>query len=112
MLLHCSTLDRAYSKIIGSIVEAAQDHINLADALSVQVVDPLKSLERKHEENMKKVQSLTSFQSFFPTHSAPYTIQQAQFYEKVLNDRNRVYGDRAKVGDPKPFNVNIPHQMV
>ncbi|EIM85766.1 uncharacterized protein STEHIDRAFT_79768 [Stereum hirsutum FP-91666 SS1] len=70
-----STLDRAYSKIIGSIVESAQDHINLADALSSQVVDPLKSLERKHEENVKK---------------------QTQFYEKVLNDRNRVYNDRAK----------------
>lgn len=55
MLAHDSTLDRAYSKIIGSIVESAQDHINLADALSSQVVDPLKSLERKHEENVKKV---------------------------------------------------------
>ena len=54
-LLTGSTLDHAYSKIIAATVEAAQDHINLADALSAQVIDPLKALERKHEENVKKV---------------------------------------------------------
>lgn len=33
----------------------AQDHVNLADALTTQVVDVLKAVERKEEELKKKV---------------------------------------------------------
>jgi len=70
-----STLENAYSKIIASFVNAQQEHLNLADALSVQVVGVLLSLARKNEAHRKK---------------------QAQFYQKVLADRDRLYNDRAK----------------
>jgi hypothetical protein len=39
----------------------AQDHITLADALTSQVMDPLKSLEQKQEAANRKV-----FMSFLP----------------------------------------------
>ncbi|KAH9999595.1 hypothetical protein BJV74DRAFT_944693 [Russula compacta] len=70
-----STLENAYSKIIASFVNCQQEHLNLADALSVQVVGVLLSLARKNEGHRKK---------------------QAQFYQKVLTDRDRVYSDRSK----------------
>ncbi|KAI9463789.1 hypothetical protein F5148DRAFT_1286022 [Russula earlei] len=57
-----STLENAYTKIIASFVNAQQEHVNLADALSLQVVGVL----------------------------------QAQFYQKVLADRDRIYSDRLK----------------
>ncbi|KAH9168432.1 hypothetical protein EDB89DRAFT_2073863 [Lactarius sanguifluus] len=56
-----STLENAYSKIIASFVNSQQEHLSLADDLSVQVVG------------------------------------QAQFYQKVLADTDRIYGDRSKV---------------
>lgn len=49
-----STLVNMYNKIIGSTVNIAQDHINLSDSLSTQVVDVLKALETKYEDNGKK----------------------------------------------------------
>ncbi|KAA1469744.1 hypothetical protein DENSPDRAFT_641109 [Dentipellis sp. KUC8613] len=70
-----STLNNAYAKIIGSLVNASQDHVNVADALSNQVVDVLKAVERKADENVKK---------------------QAQFYQKLLQDRDKIYNDRLK----------------
>ncbi|KAI0269925.1 hypothetical protein BC834DRAFT_863984 [Gloeopeniophorella convolvens] len=73
--LQKSTLENAYSKIIASLVNSQQEHVNLADALNVQIVGVLAALARKNESYRKK---------------------QALFYQKVLGDRDRVYGDRAK----------------
>ncbi|THH20534.1 hypothetical protein EW146_g844 [Bondarzewia mesenterica] len=53
-----STLDNMYNKVIGSMTNAAQDHINLSDAFTSQVVDVLKTLERKTEDNGKKASIL------------------------------------------------------
>ncbi|KAH8994342.1 hypothetical protein EDB86DRAFT_3078196 [Lactarius hatsudake] len=64
-----STLENAYSKIIASFVNSQQEHLSLADDLNVQVVGVLASLARKNE---------------------------AQFYQKVLADTDRIYGDRSK----------------
>ena len=52
--LRISTLENAYSKIIASLVNSQQEHLNLADALSVQVVGVLLSLARKNEDHRKK----------------------------------------------------------
>lgn len=49
-----STLENAYSKIIASLVNEQQEHLNLADSLSVQVVGVLVSLARKNEGHRKK----------------------------------------------------------
>lgn len=57
--------------------DSAQDHINLADALNGQVIEPLKVSERRHEEAKKK---------------------EIQYYQKLLSDRDRAYADRIKVG--------------
>jgi hypothetical protein len=50
-----STLDKAYSEIVASTANAAQDHLNIADALNSQVVEVLRILERRSEEMKKKV---------------------------------------------------------
>ncbi len=50
-----STLDSAYGAIVASIVNTAQDHINVADTLTTQVVDVLKAIEKKNEDLKKKV---------------------------------------------------------
>lgn len=71
-----STLENAYSEIIASVVNTAQDHIDLADALGTQVADTLKATERRHEEANKK---------------------QMQYYQKLLAERERLYADRIKV---------------
>ena len=52
-----STLNLAYDQIIASIADSAQDHINLADQLTSQVVEILKRVERKNEEAKKKVRA-------------------------------------------------------
>ncbi|KAH9011660.1 hypothetical protein EDB85DRAFT_2076883 [Lactarius pseudohatsudake] len=70
-----STLENAYSKIIASFVNSQQEHLSLADDLNVQVVGVLTSLARKNEGHRKK---------------------QAQFYQKVLADTDRIYSDRSK----------------
>ena len=72
-----STLDRAYTQLLASMNDTAQDHVNLADALTSQVVEPLKATERKHEDTKKK---------------------EMQYYQKLLSDRDRAYADRIKVG--------------
>jgi hypothetical protein len=70
-----STLENAYSKLIASLVNNQQEHLNLADALSVQVVGVLVSLARKNDGHRKK---------------------QGQFYQKVQADKDRIYNDRSK----------------
>ncbi|KDQ25535.1 hypothetical protein PLEOSDRAFT_1078053 [Pleurotus ostreatus PC15] len=50
-----STLDSAYGAIVNSLVNTAQDHINVADTLTTQVVDVLKAIEKKNEDLKKKV---------------------------------------------------------
>ncbi|KAI0322418.1 hypothetical protein OF83DRAFT_1161259 [Amylostereum chailletii] len=73
-----STIENAYSKIIGSLVNSAQEHIDVSDALNMQVVDVLRNLERKNEEHRKRL---------------------ATFYQKMLSDRDRVYSERVKYDD-------------
>ncbi|KAH7884954.1 hypothetical protein F5I97DRAFT_1937294 [Phlebopus sp. FC_14] len=70
-----NTLDHAYSQIIMSMSDAAQDHIRLADTLTNQVVEPLRMLERHHDDTKKK---------------------QTQYYQKLLGERDRLYQDRVK----------------
>ncbi|KAJ6621842.1 hypothetical protein B0H10DRAFT_2162903 [Mycena sp. CBHHK59/15] len=73
--LRQSTLNAAYNEIISSMVNTAQDHVNIADALTTQVVDVLKAVERKKEELKKK---------------------EMTFFQKLLTERDRAYGDRVK----------------
>ncbi|KAJ8523239.1 hypothetical protein ONZ45_g333 [Pleurotus djamor] len=70
-----STLNAAYGEIMNSLVNTAQDHINVADNLTTQVVDVLKLVEKKNEELKKK---------------------EIQFYQKLVSDRDRVYAERVK----------------
>ncbi|KAI0032556.1 hypothetical protein K488DRAFT_49643 [Vararia minispora EC-137] len=63
-----STIEAAYSKIVSSMLNSAQEHVDLADALTTQVVDPLKVLERKTEDHRKKLATL---------------------YQRLLSDRDR-----------------------
>ncbi|KAF8526758.1 hypothetical protein JB92DRAFT_3087230 [Gautieria morchelliformis] len=76
-----STFDGAYSKLLSSLESGAQDHFIFADALSSQVTEELKKLERKHEEAKKK---------------------QTQFFEKLLADKDRTASDRSKVRTDPP----------
>ncbi|OBZ68741.1 Protein BZZ1 [Grifola frondosa] len=55
--------------------DAAQSHINLADALSSQVVDVLKTTERRHDEAKKR---------------------EMLYFQKLLSERDRAYTDRVK----------------
>lgn len=58
------------------MLQTAQDHINLSDAMSSQVVDALRVTQRRHEEAKKK---------------------QMQYFQKLLSDRDRTYSQRLKV---------------
>jgi hypothetical protein len=40
------------------MLNSAQGHTDLADALSMQVVDVLKGLEKRNEDHRKKVRSI------------------------------------------------------
>ena len=55
VLIFHSTLGRAYTELINSFSESAQDHVNLADGLDAQVVNALKLVEKRHDEAKKKV---------------------------------------------------------
>ena len=92
-----STLNVACDQVIASIVNAAQDHIKLADDLTSQVIEVLKGVERKNEEAKKKVRQLDD--SLYPIFNAYLlvTLQEVQFFQKLVTDRNRVYTDRTKV---------------
>ncbi|KAJ7134798.1 hypothetical protein C8R44DRAFT_771495 [Mycena epipterygia] len=70
-----NTLNSAFNEIISSISNTAQDHVNLADALTTQVVDVLKAVERKKEDLKKK---------------------EMTFFQRLLTERDRAYGDRLK----------------
>jgi hypothetical protein len=49
-----STMENAYTKIVASLVNAHQEHLNLAEALNVQVVGVLATLAWKNEGHRKK----------------------------------------------------------
>ncbi|KAJ7677465.1 hypothetical protein B0H17DRAFT_1079241 [Mycena rosella] len=70
-----NTINTAFNEIISSMVNTAQDHVNLADALTTEVVDVLKAVERKKEELKKK---------------------EMTFFQRLLAERDRAYGDRLK----------------
>ncbi|KAJ7288142.1 hypothetical protein C8J57DRAFT_1641335 [Mycena rebaudengoi] len=70
-----STLNAAFTEIISSMVNTAQDHVTIADTLTTQVVDVLKAVERKQEELKKK---------------------EMTFFLKLLTERDRAYGERLK----------------
>ncbi|KAF7298890.1 hypothetical protein MIND_00837000 [Mycena indigotica] len=70
-----NTFNAAFNEIISSMSGVAQDHVNLADALTTQVVDVLKAVERKNEELKKK---------------------ETNFFQRLLTERDRLYADRLK----------------
>ncbi|KAI0357415.1 hypothetical protein OH77DRAFT_1450808 [Trametes cingulata] len=70
-----STLNKAYTQLIAAISDSSQDHNNLADALTTQVIEPLRVAERKHDEVKRK---------------------EMQYYQKLLSERDRVYADRVR----------------
>ena len=93
--MHGSTLGRAYTELIDSFSESAQDHVNLADGLDAQVVNVLKMVEKRHEEVKKKV-VVHGTAAFRPSHVG-CPSQQVKAFQKLLSDRDRAYGDRTKV---------------
>ncbi|KAF4617582.1 hypothetical protein D9613_005637 [Agrocybe pediades] len=74
-VLRQHTLDVAYNAIISSMTDTAQDHMNFADALTVQGLDVLRTVARRNEETKKK---------------------EMTFFQKLLSDRDRIYADRLK----------------
>ncbi|KAJ3489206.1 hypothetical protein NLI96_g2264 [Meripilus lineatus] len=70
-----STLDNSISQLISSLVDSAQDHVNLSDSLNTQVVEALKSTEKRHDEAKKR---------------------QMQHFQKLLAERDKTYADRLK----------------
>lgn len=53
-----STLDNAYTQLISSLDNIAQDHSALSDQITSQVVDASKSLEKKYDDMKTKVHQL------------------------------------------------------
>lgn len=100
-----STLGRAYTELINSFSESAQDHINLADGLDAQVVNVLKMMEKRHEEAKKKVAVLGTT-ALCPSHVG-HASQQVKAFQKLLSDRDRAYGDRTKVRGPCAIDRSI-----
>ena len=88
-----STLGHAYTQLIHSFSESAQDHVNLADGLDAQVVNVLKLVEKRHEEAKKKVHPFGM--TTLPASNTGF--QQVKAFQKLLSDRDRAYGDRTKV---------------
>lgn len=62
-------------------MDSAQDHVNLSDSLNTQVVEALKSTEKRHDEAKKR---------------------QMQHFQKLLAERDKTYADRLKVRLPSP----------
>ncbi|KAG0700444.1 hypothetical protein DFH29DRAFT_1055069 [Suillus ampliporus] len=75
-----STLNHAYSEILSSMSTSAQDHINLAEALTSQVTERLKAVERRNDDYKKK---------------------QTQFYHKIVAGRDKIYAERIKASKQK-----------
>ncbi|CCO27948.1 putative protein C12C2,05c [Rhizoctonia solani AG-1 IB] len=70
-----STLDKAFTTLINSYENTASDHDSFASALSADVGDALKLLERSKDESRKK---------------------QMAFFAKLVAERDRIYGERLK----------------
>ncbi|KAG6853570.1 hypothetical protein C0991_003166 [Blastosporella zonata] len=70
-----NSLLAAYSELIDSMTNSAQDHVNIADGLTTQVVEVLREVEKKNEDAQK---------------------MEMQFFQKLLSDRDRVYAERLK----------------
>lgn len=56
--------------------DTAQDHVTLADALSMQITDALRTTIKRHDDTKRR---------------------QMQHFSKLLSERDRVYADRLKV---------------
>ncbi|KAL9710925.1 Protein BZZ1 [Leucoagaricus gongylophorus] len=70
-----STLDNAYDALINSISDVAQDHLGIANAISSQIIEVLRTLEKRNDEAKKK---------------------ELQFFHKILTERDRIYAERQK----------------
>lgn len=66
----------AYSELIASVLDSAQDHINLSDGWNSRVVEAIRVTERRHEDAKKR---------------------QITHFQKLLSDRDKSYAERAKV---------------
>lgn len=106
--MHRSTLGRAYTELINSFSEAAQDHSNFADGLDAQVVNALKLVEKGHDETKKKVYALSINVILGP--NSGFLSQQVKAFQKLVADRDRAYGDRAKVRGSAPLFALSVHQ--
>jgi hypothetical protein len=71
-----STMGRAYTELINSFSEAAQDHINFADGLDAQVVNSLKLVEKGHDEAKKKVPAHTTIALLGPNTGFPFSASE------------------------------------
>ena len=49
-----STIENAYAKIIASMLNTAQHHNDISDALTMQVIGPLMVLDKKNQDQRKK----------------------------------------------------------
>lgn len=74
--------------------QVAQDHVQLADTVTAQVTEPLKTLGRRNESLKRKVRA-PAVARWIPSSSR--VLQQSQFYQKLLSERERFYQDRLKV---------------
>ncbi|CAK5284133.1 unnamed protein product [Mycena citricolor] len=79
-VLDRNTLNAAFNELISSMNNSAQDHVNLADALTTQVVDVLKNVERAKEELKKR---------------------EMAFFQKLVNERDRSFNERLKASKAK-----------
>jgi len=52
-----STLHAVYDELMNSMFNTAQDHVNISDALTSQVVEVLRSVGKKSEDSRKMVPS-------------------------------------------------------
>lgn len=86
-----STLHNAYAQLISSMMDTAQAHISLADSLNAEVIESLKSTERRQEEAKKK---------------------QEQHFAKLLSERDKVYADRIKVYMSRQFFRRLAHLAI
>jgi hypothetical protein len=50
-----STVDKAYTQLLTSFEQIAQDHHNLAASLTSKIAEELKGLEQRNEEKLSKV---------------------------------------------------------
>lgn len=79
----------------------AQDHVRLADTIAAQVTEPLKALERRNESLKRKVRARWCM--WLIESSSSRVLQQSQFYQKLLSERERIYQECLKVRVPRGF---------